>query len=123
MAASCWLQLTVPTRSDRGGGGFVLPESTPVLPSGHAHMNEHTHKHTQAWTHMQRSSLTVTFMSTLTHTPSLCTCTNTSTIEMLMSEDKRDGKYARPFNSAQFTQKGNALQTSASMISFPAEIN
>lgn len=50
VAASCWLQLTVPARSDRGGGGFLLPESTPVLPSGHAHMNEHAHKHTQART-------------------------------------------------------------------------
>lgn len=47
-AASCWLQLTVLSGSDRGGGGFVLSESTPVLPSGHAHMDECTHTNTYA---------------------------------------------------------------------------
>lgn len=47
-AASCWLQLTVLSGSDRGGGEFVLSESTPVLPSGHAHMDECTHTNTYA---------------------------------------------------------------------------
>lgn len=61
-----WLQAAdlvqfTPARSDRGdtggggdvgrgeGGGLVSPDSTSVLPSGHAQVNEHTHTHTQAW--------------------------------------------------------------------------
>lgn len=37
----CWLQLAVLPGSDRRGQGFV-PESTSVLPSGHAHVDECT---------------------------------------------------------------------------------
>ena len=78
---------------------FVLPESTPVLPGGHAHMNEHTrpHGHTEAHTdtHIR--------IHNHTHTTwlSSCTYTNTNIAETLISEDRRDGKYSGPFDFAQ----------------------
>lgn len=84
----------------------MLPESTPVLPSGHAHMNEHTNTRAWTWTHTGAHKVV---------RPSLCP----NTIGMLISEDKRDGKCARPFNSAHFTHKGKytaKLRYSAQII-------
>lgn len=57
LRATDLMQFTAPARSDRGdaggggdagrgeGGGLVSPDSTSVLPSGHAQVNEHTHGH------------------------------------------------------------------------------
>lgn len=60
------VQFTAPARSDRGdagggggdagrgeGGGLVSPDSTSVLPSGHAQVKEHTHTHTSMWRMMR----------------------------------------------------------------------
>lgn len=90
----------------------------------HTWMNAHTQTHMHTHVNMAYIKHMQDEPHTHIQTVASCTCASTNAIEMLMPEDKRDGKSARPFNPAQFIHKrGSTVQSSTSAISLSSEIS